>query len=80
MTCKEIREKQLDELKNGLDECTYCIDVLSYGNFAVSETLTFKTMREAQEHYQSIVKPRGPYYPGFVRCYARVPFDGMVKQ
>lgn len=75
MTCKEIRAHQLEELKDGLDECTYCIDVLSYGNFNVSETITFQTLKDAKEYYQSLVKPRGPYYPGFVRCYARVPFS-----
>lgn len=75
MTCKELRSQQLEELKDGLDECTYCIDVLSYGNFNVSETITFQTLKDAKEYYQSLVMPRGPYYPGFVRCYARVPFS-----
>lgn len=78
MTCKEKREMQLDELKNGIDELTYCIDVLSYGNFTVSETITFQTLQEAQEYYSQIVQPHGPYYPGFLRCYARVPFSGRA--
>lgn len=78
MTCKEKRGMQLDELKNGIDELTYCIDILCYGNFAVSETVTFQTLQEAQEYYSQIVQPRGPYYPGFLRCYARVPFAGRA--
>lgn len=74
MTCKEIRGLQLEELKNGIDEVTYCIDVLSYGNFTVSETYAFQTMQEAKECYDALTKPHGPYYPGFVRRYAKVTF------
>lgn len=74
MTCKELRAQQLEALKDGTDEVTYCIDVLSYGNFTVSETYTFQTIQEAKECYENLVKPRGHYYPGFVRKYAKVTF------
>lgn len=80
MTCKEIREKQLDELKseNDIAELTYCIEILGYGNFSIQERLTFETLQEAREEYNKLVKPRGPYYPGFIRCYAKVPFSGRL--
>lgn len=74
MTCHEKRLQQLEQLQGGNDEVTYCVDVLSYGNFAVSETYKFQTMQEAKEHYESLIKPHGPYYPGFVRKYAIIPF------
>ena len=74
MTCKEKRIIQLEELKNGIDELTYCIDILNYGSFTVNRTLTFDTLDEAKNHYEKLVKPHGPYYPGFVRCYAKVTF------
>lgn len=74
MTCKEMRAQQFEALKDGIDEVTYCIDILSYGNFTVSETHTFQTMQEANECYETLVKPRGPYYPGFLRKYAKVTF------
>lgn len=74
MTRKELRAQQLEALKDGIDEVTYCIDVLSYGNFTVSETYTFQTIQEAKECYENLIMPRGPYYPGFVRKYAKVTF------
>lgn len=74
MTCKEMRAKQLDELKSGIDELIYCIDILGYGTFTVNETLTFDTMEEAEAKYDELVKPHGPYYPGFLRKYAKATF------
>lgn len=74
MTCKETRADQLEELKNGIDELTYCIEILNYGSFTVNETLSFETLEEANNQYEKLVKPRGPYYPGFLRKYAKVTF------
>lgn len=74
MTCKEMRAQQLEALKDGIDEVVYCIDILNYGSFTVNETLTFETLEEAKAQYDNLVKPRGPYYPGFLRKYAKVTF------
>lgn len=74
MTCKEIREQQLDELKDGIDELTYFVEVLGRGTFNVIERYSFESIQEAKECYRNLIKPYGPYYPGFVRKYAKVIF------
>lgn len=72
MTCKELREKQLEELKDGLDEVRYHVIVLGYGSFAEIDRITFDTMQEAKAKKAELIR-RG-YKPGFIRCEATVLF------
>lgn len=72
MTCKELREKQLEELKDGLDEVRYHVILLGYGTFVEYERYTFDTMQEAKAKEAELI--RHGYKPGFIRCEATVLF------
>ena len=72
MTCKELREKQLDELKDGLDEVVYHVITLSYGSFIPQTRYTFNTIQEAKAKKAELI--RLGMKPGFIRCEATVLF------
>lgn len=73
MTMKQIRNNQLDELKqaDNISTADYRVEVLN-GAFLPVHVWEFDTMEEAEQKYQELL--RAGRYPGFLRKYAVIPF------
>ena len=72
MTCKQIRNNQLEELKqaDNISTATYRVEVLN-GAFLPAHVWDFETMEAAEQKYQLL---RAARYPGFLRKYAMISF------
>lgn len=71
MTCKELRQQQLEELKSGIPVLKYRVELLN-SSFLPTSHKDYLTKQDAEIAYnEEIAKGRRP---AFIRKYAVVPF------
>jgi len=75
MTCKEQRERQLEELKHAsINPLTYVVEVYYPGIWAgPSESWKFENIEEAEEQRRHLLR-KERIAPGYIKCYAMATF------